>query len=241
MAEQRKSTFTNADLSSYERHFTAMSFVWVEGRGMISLAPIFDEFVGKEPKKGDNVFDYDSKLNFAMDAQGAIQLRSAITNLMENEELKMASITFGGGKNSRTIAIFKPNTLKLSGKHYDNYILRLTTKKDDEEEKMYHVMQHGDVNYKTTDNEESAETLDIDMLLMLEFCSQLINNSFNVAYHGAKRAGGSPASSGGARRGGSRRSVEEEDGNDGDGGSDDDGGKKAPPKKKAKLDDEFAD
>ena len=73
MAEnnQRKSTYTNAEISSYERHFTCMSFVMVEGRAMISFAPIFDEFVGKEPKRGDNVYDYDSKVNFAIDAQGA--------------------------------------------------------------------------------------------------------------------------------------------------------------------------
>ena len=236
MTEQRrKSTFTNADVTSYERHFTAMSFVWVDGRGMISLAPIFDEFVNKEPKRGDNVFDYDSKMNFSMDAHGAIQLKSAIENLMENEELKMATISFGIGKNSRSISVFKPNTLKLSGKHHDNYILRFTIKKDDEEEKMYHIMGHANVTYKTMSNEETDDTLDVDMMLLMNFCDQLIQNSFSVSYHGARRAGSSGQASGERSGGRTRRAVEEED------GAEEDSAAKPARKAKAKLDDEFGD
>ena len=250
MAEQtsrRQSTFTNAEISSYERSFTAMSFVWADGRGMISLAPIFDEFIDKQPKKGDNVYDYDSKMNFSVDAQGAVQIRSALNTLMDNEELKMTTVTFGGGKQSRTISFFKPGTLKLSGKTYDNYVMRVTTKRDDEEEKMYHIMQNSTIGYKTTDNEETEDTIETDLILLLEFCQQVIVNGFSGAYHGARRAGGSaPSGDRGSKR--QHRRVEEEDGEGGEGGDDDDGGSrksgggaKKPAAKKAKLDDEFGD
>lgn len=244
MAEnnQRKSTYTNAEISSYERHFTCMSFVMVEGRAMISFAPIFDEFVGKEPKRGDNVYDYDSKVNFAIDAQGALAIRQAVQNYMaSDDDTKMMSVTFGGGKNSRTLAIFKPGTLKLSGKTYDNHVLRVTITKDDEEEKLYHILQRNSITYKTTSNEEIEEEFETDLQLLVEFCNQTIANGFNTAYHGAKRAGGS--SSGGSSNKGqrSRRNVEEEDGDD-DGDSGSSGGGKKPagkPAKRADLNDEF--
>lgn len=244
MAENnsRKSTYTNAEISSYERHFTCMSFVLVEGRAMISFAPIFDEFVGKEPKRGDNVYDYDSKVNFAIDAQGAVAIRRAVQSYMESDDdVKMMSVTFGGGKNSRTLAIFKPGTLKLSGKTYDNHILRVTLKRDDEEEKVYHILQRNTVTFKTVDNQEVEDELETDLQLLVEFCNQTITNGFNVAYHGAKRAGGGTASGGSAGKR-KHRSVEEEgDGDDdGDSGERSGGGKKTgKPAKRADLNDEF--
>ncbi len=246
MAEQRKSTFTNGEINSYERNFTAMSYVFADGRGIISLSPIFDEFVGKDPKRGDNVYDYDSKMNFSIDAQGAIRLKAGVQNLLDNDELKMITIVFGNEKNGRTLSLYKPGTLKLSGKNYDNYVLRLTTKKDDEEEKMYHLMQRGSVAYKSTDNQESDDEMEVDLLLLIEFCNQLIANAFSTAYHGARRAGGSAPS--GQRSGGkSRRNVEEEDG---DGDSEEEGDSKPAgkpgssgkkPAAKKNLNDEFAD
>ena len=239
----RKSTYTNAEISSYERHFTCMSFVLVEGRSMISFAPIFDEFVGKEPKRGDNVYDHDSKVNFALDAQGALAIRQAIQQYMESgDDVKMMSVTFGGDKNQRTLAIFKPGTLKLSGKTYDNHVLRVTIKKDDEEEKLYHILQRNTINFKSADNEELEDELETDLQLLVEFCNQTIANGFNAAYHGAKRAGGG-SYSGGSSGKKTRRNVEEEDG---DGDSDDDEGSSGSSKKpagkspkRANLNDEF--
>jgi hypothetical protein len=213
----------------------------VEGRAMISFAPIFDEFVGKEPKRGDNVYDYDSKVNFAIDAQGALTIRQAIQNYMSSDEdTKMMSVTFGGGKNSRTLAIFKPGTLKLSGKTYENHVLRVTIKKDDDEEKLYHILQRNNITYKTTSNEEIEEEFETDLQLLIEFCTQAITNGFNIVYHGAKRAGSSSFGGSSSKGQRSRRNVEEEDGDD-DGGSSSNGGKKpaGKPAKRADLNDEF--
>lgn len=225
MAQERSAIFTNAEVNSYERSFTSMSFVWLDGKGLISLAPIFDEFVGKEPKKGDNMYDYDSKLNFLVDPQGAIRIRSAVKNIL-NADVKSVTVEFSPQmKSNRTLTIFKPGCIKLGGKNYENYILRLTTKKDDEEEKMYHIMQHDVVQYKLEDNTSEEETIEVDMLLLLEFCNTLIENSFNISMHGAVRASGRKQADSTSRHRSSK--VVEEESDDGEGDDD------APPAKKS--------
>jgi len=94
-SNKQRSVFTSTQISSYERAFTAMSFTLVNGNGLLVLSPIFDEFIGKDPKKGDNVYDYDSKMNFSIDAQAAIALRKGVESLMENDELTQLLMQFG--------------------------------------------------------------------------------------------------------------------------------------------------
>jgi len=213
-----RSIFTSTKISSYERSFTAMSFTLVNDNCLISLAPIFDEHIGKEPKKGDSVYDYDSKMNFSIDSQAAIGLRRGIESLMENEELTQFIMTFGNEKTRRTLTLFKPNAVKLAGKNYDNYILKLTQTKDDGEEKMYHIMQRTTNEFKNTSKEVMADELEIDLLLLIEFCARVLDNAFCVAYHGSKRNSSFTPSGGSPKR--AHRAVQE------DGEGDEGGGEK---------------
>lgn len=237
-----KTTYTSAEFQSYERQFTALAFTLANGRGLINLSPIFDEFVGKDPKRGDSVYDYEDKMNFLIDAQAAIQLRSGLNQLMENiDDMKSMTISFGNEKTRRTISVFAPNTLKLAGKSHDNFLLRLTHMKDDSEEKKYHLMQRASVDYKNRQNESLTDPLEVDMLLLVEFCNVVIENAFNGAYHGAKR-NSQFAPSGGGRSSApkSRREVEEEsdDADEAPAASKATGGKNV---RKTSMTDEFKD
>jgi hypothetical protein len=241
-----KSIYTQSQINSYERQFTAMSFTFVNGSGLITLSPIFDEFVGKEPKKGDNVYDHDEKMNFLIDAQTALRLKRGITSLRDNDELKNFAMSFGGEKNRRTLALFKPKTLKLQGTNYDNYILRLTQTKDDGEEKMFHLLQRTSDKYKNIANEELDDEVEIDLELLLAFCDETVKVAFGGAYHGARRNGGGAApAGGGSRPAARRRNVEEDDDEGGGGGGDSDDKPAAKPAAKAgrrsNLSDEFKD
>jgi hypothetical protein len=213
---RRQSTYTNSEINSYDRDFSSMSFTFAEGRGLISLSPIFEEYIGKQPKRGDNVFDHDSKLNFSVDAQAAVRIKRGIQALLNDAEQDEPEITnvclrFGNDKQARSLTIFRPNGVKLSGQNFDNYLLRLTTTKDGSEEKMYHVLQNSVVAYKVG-KEEVEEVVETDLMLLLEFCDRVIDNSFMVMRHGAKLAGGVRAGGSGGSKGAGRRAVEEEDG-----------------------------
>lgn len=211
---RRPSVFTQAAISSYERQFTAMSFTLVNGNGLIVFTPIFDEFVNKQPKKGDNVYDYDDKMNFSIDAQAAVQLRQVLTLVQDPDfECENVSLKFGSEGNARSLTIFRPNTIRLNKTQFETYVMRLTTTKDDAEEKRYHLLQRNTIHTKTSEGDEEFE-IETDLLLLAEFCTQTIDCAFGTAYHGARRAGGS-APAGGHK--GSRSRVVEEDGNgDGD-------------------------
>lgn len=239
-SQKRQDVFTNAEVSSYDRNFSAMSFTWVGGRAFLALAPIFDEFVNKQPKSGDNVFDYESKVNFVMDASSAKLLLEGINTIQEVEGLKSFTITLGNDKNKRTLAICAPNTLKLGGKTYDNYVIRVTLMKDGSEEKIYHILQRANIEYKDSSNENSIDEVEVDLFLLEEFAHEVIRNALSVSTHGARRAdGGSSRQSASTR--GRRSQVEEEDA---DGDSDEDSAPAAKTKaktKKADLNSEFDD
>jgi hypothetical protein len=242
-----KSVYTQSQINSYERQFTAMSFTFVNGSGLITLSPIFDEFVGKEPKKGDNVYDHDEKMNFLVDAQTALRLKRGVIALRDNDELKNFVMTFGGEKNRRTLSLFKPKTLKLQGNNHDNYILKLTQTKDDGEEKMYHLLQRSTDKYKNVSNEEFDDEVEIDLELLVAFCEEVVKVAFGTAYHGVRRGGGSAPAGGGSRPAARRRNVEEDDDGEsssGGGDSDDDAKPSKPAAKtgrRSSLSDEFKD
>jgi hypothetical protein len=212
----RQSTYTQTQINSYERNFSAMSFTMVNGSGLITLSPIFDEFVGKEPKKGDSVYDHEEKMNFLIEPQAAIQLRNGIRMLQEQDELKSFGLQFGSEKTRSTLTIFKPETLKLQKVTFPNYILKLTKMKDDAEEKLFHVLQTSTSLFKNTENEEMEDTIEVDLELLVEFANAVIQNGFCGAYHGARRNGMSaPSGGGGGYNKTRRRTVEEDEGDDG--------------------------
>ena len=243
---RRQTTYTNSEINSYERSYSAMSFTFADGRGLIALSPIFEEFVGQTPKKGDSVYDHDSKMNFSIDAQAAVTLRHGIRTLLDDEDegVSCFHLRFGGDKNQRTLSIYRPNTLKLGGKTQPNFLLRVSTKKDDTEEKMYHLLQRNVVVFKTSDGEVEEE-VETDLILLLEFAEQVIANSLGVYKHGARQAGGgAPAQQ---RSAGKKRSVVEEEDGDGDSSGDGEsessgrrpGAKAGAGKKKVDIDTDF--
>jgi hypothetical protein len=237
--QRRQSVYSKSDVNSYERQFSAMNFTLVNGGSLISLAPIFDEFLNKEPKKGDNVYDYDEKMNFMIDAQAALLGRKGVQDLLADEDgaLKSFTMKFGNEKSPRTFTIFKPNAIKLGGNFFGEFVLKLTQTKDDGEQKMFHIMQRATSEFKTADNDVIEDTQEIDMLLLVEFFNAVIDNAFGVSAHGAKRNGGGGSSYQSAGKKPARRAIEEDSEEGGEESSGKPSGKAGA--KKTNLSDEF--
>jgi hypothetical protein len=185
-------------------------------------------------------------MNFLIEPQAAIQLRKGIRDLLDNEELKSFALTFGNEKTRSSLTIFKPETLKLQKQTFPNYILKLTKMKDDQEQKMFHLLQKSSAVFKNTDNEELDDEMEVDLELLIEFCNQVVASAFCVAYHGARRNG--QASTGSGYGGGNSKPARRQVQEDGDDEGDDaaparaagkPAGKPTAPARRSSLKDEF--
>ena len=140
------SIYTNSYTNSYDRKFSAMSYLFANNAGMVQLAPIYDKFIDKEPKSGDKVYDYEKKVNFSVDAQDAITILNMINVLMEsvdgNEPFPHVTYHHGNDDYSKEIKIFAPNINKLGGKIYENYVIKFTKTVKKEKTTMYHIMNN---------------------------------------------------------------------------------------------------
>ena len=247
-SQSQKAVYTQTQLRSFEHHFSALTYTFVNGNGIIGIAPIFDEFINKTPKSGDSVYDYDNKLNFSIDANAAISLKRSIESFMESPDHKSITLNLGADKTARSLTIYAPNKIKLSKKTYENYVMRLVTHKDGEEEKFYHLMNNTEVVFDDG-NEESSIVIESDMELLIAFLDAVIENSLSVGYHAIRRAnlmGGTATAATKSNRP-SRRVISEGDDDDDDDSSEDDTpspSRKAPASRKkadASLEAEFDD
>jgi hypothetical protein len=210
-----KTTYTSTLVKSFEHLFSSLSYTFVNGNGLISLAPIFDEFVNKTPKSGDNVYDYDNKINFSIDPVSAISLKTAIEAFMESEE-KSLTMELGSDKTARSITLFAPNKIKLAKKHYDNYVMRVTVTKDGNEEKYYHIMNFTSVKFESDDGVTEEQRIEADMLLLIKFLEAIIENALSVSVHAIRRMGSNEGGNTSKSSRSSRRVVEDDDDNDDD-------------------------
>lgn len=206
---QQKTVYTNSNLFSYDRHFSALTYGFANYNGFIKFSPIKSEYVGKEPKKGEHMYDYDSSESYNISAQDASILLESIAHLRENPSSKYVIYTTGTPDFQREFKIFSPNGVKLGNVLYPNYIIKCTkTAKDESPKSVYHIFATGKFTAGKANEEIELHT---DFDLFNEFLQYAIENTFSLGWHGAKR-NSSPAASGKTRTRVNQQVDEETDG-----------------------------
>jgi hypothetical protein len=212
MAENRKKTTytTSYNTTSYDHSFSAVSYMFMDDGASMRWSPIFPEFIGKQPKKGENVFDHENGELFNFPPSTAAALLAQWGQLYD-ENVKGILHSSGNEEYGREIAIFRPKMVKLAGQHYDDFVVRLTITRKEEVKKMYHIFQHSSVKVNLMDKTSTEERVDVDLEIFHSFLEAVIRNAIGVENHAARRN----ASSGRQERGGSRaaapQDIEEDD------------------------------
>lgn len=244
-----KNHYSNADsgFNSYDHMFSSLSWGFFNSIARMKLAPIKEEFIGKQAKKGDRVYDYDNEVAIYFAAGTAELLLNAIQQLKENEEYSSVEVVFG----EKRIEIFRPGkTLKVRGKSVkiDGYLLKITTVEDEEEIKVYHILQSQTMNATTEDGEEIEITVDVGLNMMIHFLNELIRMASGSYRQGTLLATPSNSSKKTSAKDKKRHfAIDEDDDEDDDEADDDDEDDVKPSKKKAskktlqEMEDEFND
>jgi hypothetical protein len=205
MAQQQKSkggnnrrqnnTYSSANFSSYDEQISSLSFSYANEGSFIEVAPIIPAMIGKTPKQGEKVYDYDNRVSTFISPQHAILLRRALNNLLEiidsGESVPAKTeVVVPTGQGIRRITIIAPGraSLKIKGKKTnfpDNFMLKLETKKSDDETILaYHILQNNVVNY-INGEETNEELVETDMIMLTEFCEMAIELSLGKVRHTA--------------------------------------------------------
>jgi hypothetical protein len=252
-AEGRQSrpqaTYTNADFSSYDGLFSALSFMLINQSTTLQLAPIDPAMIGKQPKKGERVYDYDNKLTVMLNAPFAMQLQKAFEYITDPEldaEVTQITVSTGVEGNSRAVTIFRPGAVKLkvagkSTQFDENYLMKIEITKDGDTTRAYHVMQNSVITFGMKNAEgvksEDEVTIEHDIEIIKQVCQRVIDTALGLSRHGATQAvrmnggGSSPARKKNAFQG--VEEGEDDGGSDGGDSEEEDGNTSKNGKKQA--------
>ena len=212
--------FTNAGYNSYEHQFSVLSYTYGNDGSFISLAPILKEKQGKSPssyKKGESVYNYDNKLMCVITPEHAVTLLQGLIILeSEDSEFNKIHVESKLGENARAITIVKPNSIKLGGQTFDNYILKVTVTKKDETRTLYHIFNSSKLNLIRADKTEEEIDVSYDLEVFKEFLKSVVDNSLSMHWHASRRAVGlnSNKDSSYSKKDNDQSNLEEEDLND---------------------------
>ena len=223
---RQNSTYSSANFSSYDEQVSSMSFSYANEGSFIEVAPIIPTMIGKTPKQGEKVYDYDNRVSTFISPQHAVLLRRALNNLLElieaDEEIPAKTeVMVPTGQGIRRITIIAPGrvSLKIKGKKTsfpDNFMLKLETKKSDDETILaYHVLQNSTVSY-ISGEETSEEVVEHDMIMLMEFCEMVIELSLGKVRHTASMTrnlvnANQSSSSNGSKKGSAFNSMDDDD------------------------------
>jgi hypothetical protein len=116
--QQRSSIFTNG-LAIYDNNHSSVQLGFVDRKAMITFLPVFPAMKGKDPVKGEKMYNSDAKAAITLDYR-QIQLVKRQIELLENEEIDECMVES------------EKRTLTISGADIfdgiENVSLMLTTK-----------------------------------------------------------------------------------------------------------------
>lgn len=202
-SSKRKTTYSYSEFTSYDSTVSALTTRWYTKLGVLDFAPINPEFIGKRPKKGDHVYDYESKVSVYLGVTFAKQLLKAITQVraaLESEESDIETITARAGEKSISFHLPGMKTLKTKGKVVDtseNIIIEAVVPgEDDDKIKVTHIMQNTVTEIVAKDGEvvELTEYLDLDLLE--DFLLAVVQVALSGIEHATKNAGSGSTSGG---------------------------------------------
>jgi len=203
---KKPTIYTNSNVTSYDRQFSSLTYGFANHNGFIKFSPIKSDFIGKEPKQGDRVYDHDLSESYNISAHDAVLLLEAIEYLQATPTHKFVVYSTGSAEFQREFKIFNPNSVKLGGVFYPNYIIKCTKNiKGEGSKSVYHIFDTSSFSNAAGDEIEC----DSGFNLFGEFLSFVIENTFSLARHGVMCASSSSAT-GGKTRQRANQQVEEE-------------------------------
>lgn len=199
---QRQSVSSYTDITSYDSFFSSVQYRLLNMGGLIVVSPIVPEMIGRTPKKGDTVYDYDNQQNIFIGAENALIMRKALArftedyaNSLQDEDYPkpgVLSLDLGNVK----FKLHAPNNLKRGLKNHgketnteDKYILVIDREVDDEQIRMVHVFEEPKtytIEYEGYEPEEVVIYSGIELLI--KFLDGIINVGTGWARQAAAQA-----------------------------------------------------
>ena len=234
----RKAVFTNAYTNSYDSTFSSLSFKYIDDKAFLVFAPIFPNMVGKTPKKGERIYDYDNAISFFVSPQVASTFLRTIRSFMDDQDSEEPSMTklIIGDEFGRTMTLCAPGAIRISKKVFEeNYVLKVTSTQNDETINAYHVLQTNVCTMVNTSKEEEEFLIHSDIELLITFCEELIKIALASPRHIANYARNMIGANNNSNKGNGKRGnafANMEDDEDDEPTSDDDEEESAPSSKK---------
>ena len=192
MADRRQTTYTTNSVNFYDRLFSALSFTWAGDGMLMSLAPIFEERIGRQPKRGESVYDYDNKTNVSITPIKATALKTSLEHFLSSNEVRSFEVTLTANGQTdyvRTLKFMKPGMLKLKGSEsaIQDISMCLTVKdRGGETSKHYHVFAQETVAFETSSGKENL-TIHSELDALIKILDLSVMNATNIAKHGASQ------------------------------------------------------
>jgi hypothetical protein len=215
MAEENKVAYnigTNGEYTSYDNQFTAMGFNHYGRNSFVTLAAIHPDKKGKDiHKKGDEVYNYDTqkyvKISHPL-AQDIIKGIDYLLSLPEDTTVKHIQFDMSVFNEDRKLIIYTPGNFVIKGGvKFPNFVLKYTiVDSDDKVSRWYHLLNKSE--FTIMEDEESTITVEHDLLMLQDFCKEVVKLAFNSTWHSVRR--NNTGSSTGKKRSSSQDDVEEE-------------------------------
>lgn len=185
-SNKRQNTYSNGALRSYDGLASSMAVGFFNEVGVIDIAPINPQFVGKTPEKGDKVYNYDDKLKVYISADAAQGILAAINHLealvnyaaedSEFEAPKSISYEFG----DKTFTLRAPGAkLRINGERPDltnNYVIMFSIPDEDGNAvNVTHVLQVANTTLTYADKSTEELVLQTGLMNLKTFLAEIIN------------------------------------------------------------------
>ena len=209
---ERKTVFTNSNFSFFDSKYSCLGGNFANGNFLLSLAPINADMIGKVPKKGDKVYDYDSKTNIMVGSSFAMALLEMV-DAIQIEGVKRVEHKIDTHNGYRSVQLISPGSVKLGGQLSEKYILRVETKRDEDKSTIFHELQEENLNVYMGSVNDATDPMVIHS--GLKFLAELAKAAINAEIGGAIHAGRMTAGSGysAPRPARTNNNVQEEDSN----------------------------
>lgn len=203
----KRAIYSNGSLKSYDGYSSSMGVRFYNEVGVVDVAPINPEFVGKEAKKGDKVYNYEDRLSVFISPDAAQGLLSTIEHLqglleyaLQDEEFvapTKATFEFG----DRACTICAPGArLRINGERPDlseKFVLMFSIPDEDGNPiPITHILQNTDITLTHADKSQEVVTLTTGLDSFKQFLREVIALGTGSYRQGAALAAPTGAASG---------------------------------------------
>lgn len=204
---QKRAVYSNGSLKSYDGLASSLGVRFYNEVGVVDIAPINPEFVGKEAKKGDKVYNYDDRISIFLTpdvAQGILASIKHLQDLLDyaaqdEEFVAPTRLTYEWAERSCTI-LAPGAKLKINGERPDlseKFVLMFNIPDEDGNAvTVTHILQNTDLTLTYPDKSQEIATLNTGLESFKTFLSEIISLGTGAYRQGAALAAPTGGASG---------------------------------------------